>query len=183
MPSITRLAFPWPDPAEFLIEQHSRQCRRSLQPKWPGTHRATVRQHVSRAQPISVLVHAFAPLASATANCYEPSCSAVPQRLDELQARSLHNRTRRKLCKRLYTECLPAESWNPVRSEFVTAICGKHIGTDSLWRLCGVLNRDSAEVPNESEALLKRARYVGKYIVCVASNEANCADHEYQNNG
>jgi hypothetical protein len=45
--------------------------------------------------------------------------------LDELQARSLHNRTRRKLLQRLYTACLPAESWSPVRSEFVTAICGE----------------------------------------------------------
>ena len=56
----------------------------------------------------------------------KPSCSAVLQRARRVAgARSLHNRTRRKLVQRLYTECLPAESWNPVRSEFVTAICGE----------------------------------------------------------
>lgn len=34
-----------------------------------------------------------------------------------------------------------------------------------------------------AEALLKRARHIGKCIVRIASNKANCADHDYQNHG
>jgi hypothetical protein len=41
----------------------------------------------------------------------------------------------------------------------------------------------NATAPNEPDALLKRARSIGKRIIRIAANKADCAEHNYENNG